>query len=89
MTKAATALRSLLRPEPPPFTQQALAKELGVTQQAVSAWLRGTTRPGYETRMKIETLLGVAIADWNEGVVAAAESGSDVEPIADAETDAA
>lgn len=46
------------------MTQQGLAEHLGVTQQAVSSWLRGVTRPNYETRMKIEELLGVPLADW-------------------------
>lgn len=74
MTKAARELRRLLKPTPPPMTQQGLADALGVTQQAVSAWLRGVTRPNYETRMKITGLLGVAIDDW--GVDAPAESGA-------------
>lgn len=48
------------------MTQQGLATELGVTQQAVSSWLRGVSRPNYETRKKIEDLLGVPVDAWTD-----------------------
>lgn len=66
LTKGALTLRDLIKPTPPPMTQKGLAEALGVTQQAVSAWLRGATRPSYETRLKIEKLLGVPVDSWTE-----------------------
>lgn len=78
ISKAATDLRALLKPVPPPMTQQGLAEALGVTQQAVSSWLRGVTRPNYETRMKIAELVGVPVEDWTTEGVPADESGPHV-----------
>ena len=74
MTKGARDLKRRLTPEPH-LTQARLARELGVTQQAISAWLRGVARPDPERRAKLEELTGVAIADWD---VDERESGPDV-----------
>lgn len=68
LTRAALHLRKLIRPVPARYTQQALARELGVTQQAVSSWLRGTNRPSDAARVRLEALLGVALADWTVAV---------------------
>lgn len=46
------------------MTQETLAEALGVTQQAVSAWLRGVTKPSPERIAKIEAMLGVPADDW-------------------------
>lgn len=63
-SKAARDLRRMLKPPPPVITQRQLAVKLGVTQQAVSAWLHGIARPDPERMAKIEELLGVPMRDW-------------------------
>jgi transcriptional regulator with XRE-family HTH domain len=75
LSKAAVALKGILKPVPPTMKQQELAAALGVTQQAVSSWLRGITQPSYEKRMKIADLLGVPIEDWKVEAVGAEDSG--------------
>ena len=71
-TKASVALDQLLRPVRP-LTQKQLADELGVTQQAVSLWLSGRSKPDTNRRERIEELTGVPVTDWDESV-------SDVQP---------
>ena len=50
------------------LTQVALAQSLGVTQQAVSAWLNGRRRPSAEHRARLDEIVGERTA-----VAAAAE----------------
>lgn len=49
---------------PPSRSQGAIAKLLGVTQPAVRAWMRGTSRPEPHLREAIEVLTGVPEATW-------------------------
>lgn len=51
-------------PKPTQMTQAELARELKVSPQAVSDWLRGDTVPKPEIRAKIESLLGVPSGLW-------------------------
>lgn len=74
-TKAARELDRMLRPVRP-MTQQRLAKELGVTQQAVSSWLRGISKPDEDRRDRIAELTGVAVDGWE--IPVDDESGTDV-----------
>ena len=68
-TKASIALDRMLRPVRP-LTQKQLADELGVTQQAVSLWLRGRSKPDAHRRARIAELTGVAVSDWDESAQA-------------------
>jgi transcriptional regulator with XRE-family HTH domain len=45
-------------------TQKQIADRLGVTQQAVSAWLRGAGRPDPDRMAKLEELFGIPMRDW-------------------------
>jgi transcriptional regulator with XRE-family HTH domain len=62
-SKGARALRASLKPK---MNQADLAKALGVTQQAVSAWLSGAAQPKPELMARIEDLLGIPMRDWTE-----------------------
>lgn len=64
-SRASLELRKLLSPRPK-MTQSKLAEELGVTQQAVSAWLKGISRPNADRIARIEELLGVPAEHWDE-----------------------
>lgn len=41
-----------------------LARRLGVTQQAVNAWLVGDAKPTPENMLKLEELLGIPMQAW-------------------------
>lgn len=45
------------------YTQDDLAKELGISRQAVSKWETGMTIPGLEILLKISKLYGITIND--------------------------
>lgn len=53
------------------FTQEALAKELGVDSTAVSHWEKGFSRPDLSRLIDVATALGVSVEDLIEGEVAA------------------
>lgn len=46
-------------------TQVSLARDLGVSQQSVSAWLRGIAKPDDKRRHRIAQLVGVAAETWD------------------------
>lgn len=54
------AARAFKRP-----TQKQIADALGVTQQAVSSWLRGEVAPAPRHRQRLEELYGIPAADWD------------------------
>lgn len=58
------------------MTQSGLARELGVTQQAVSAWINGRLRPNGERISRIQELLGIAKNEWDLPPEAAEEEVS-------------
>lgn len=74
ISKGARSLRRILSPQQT-LTQKQLAEKLGVTQQAVSAWLRGGSRPDHRRMQAIESLLGVSVADWDEPAEVSDDSG--------------
>lgn len=45
--------------------QTQIASEVGVTQQSVSAWLRGKSVPGREATLKLERRFGISSALWD------------------------
>lgn len=76
-TKASVALDRMLRPVRP-LTQKQLAEELGVTQQAVSLWLSGRSKPDANRRERIAKITGVPVTDWDEAEESGAQlTGSD------------
>ena len=58
---ASRRLRDLLTPR---MRQTELAEKLGVTQQAVSHWVSGMSRPDPDRMKQIEDLLGIPMAEW-------------------------
>lgn len=46
------------------MNQALLAKKLGVSQQAVSAWLAGRALPEPERMAAIESLLAIPMREW-------------------------
>jgi transcriptional regulator with XRE-family HTH domain len=59
----AKRLREALRPR---MKASELAEKLGVTQQAINAWLCGSARPTVEHMAKLEELAGVPLRSWLE-----------------------
>lgn len=49
---------------PPRMTQADLAKALGVSQQAVSMWVTGRSRPSAHQREAIERIAGIPATTW-------------------------
>lgn len=70
-------LRSLVTPQ---VTQEDIANKLGVTQQAVSAWVHGGSRPSLERMMLLERLFGIPIQSWAEDAEDAEEKAPDSPP---------
>lgn len=70
---------------PPVMNQTRLAQKLGVTQQAVSSWLKGRTLPEPERMAALEELLGIPMRDWV--VPAAPESDIAIENTDEASDD--
>lgn len=62
VSKAARDLRRKL--SPPVMNQARLAERLGVSQQAVSAWLAGRALPEPERMAAIESLLEIPMREW-------------------------
>ena len=65
-SRASERLRTVLAPIPPDLSQEELAKRLGVTRQAVWAWLTGESRPDPQRMAQIEDMLGIPMRDWVE-----------------------
>lgn len=42
-----------------------IARALGITQPAVSNWLRGVSRPEHVHRFALERLCGIPALDWD------------------------
>lgn len=63
-SKACVALARAVRPRQ--MNQATLAAKLGVSQQAVSAWLTGRAKPIAEHMLAIEKLLGIPMRSWCE-----------------------
>lgn len=76
-TKAAAAMKRMFSPAV--MSQKVLADKLGVSQQAVSAWVKGRALPEPERMAAIEEILGIPMKDWV--LPAPPDSGS--EPIDD------
>lgn len=45
-------------------SQAAVAAKVGVSQQAVSSWARGLTRPDFLARQKLADAFGVPVESW-------------------------
>lgn len=61
-TQGAEALRDYL--SQPDRSQSELARELGISQPSVSAWLRGHSRPDPHHRTALEVLASIPAASW-------------------------
>lgn len=68
MAEIPRAARALKRP-----TQKEIADRLGVSQQAVSAWLRGEYLPERKHREKLEEFFGIPASDWEVSASASGE----------------
>lgn len=76
---ASRALKRLVRRP----TQQEIAAQLAVTQQAVSSWINGTTRPDPARMAKLEELFGIPMRDWTIDAVETDTSDSGEHPAVD------
>lgn len=63
VSAAALRLRAAVTPS---MSQAELARKLGVSAQAVSAWLSGAAMPRPEKMAQIESLLGIPMRAWTE-----------------------
>ena len=59
-----TQFDSLLRARRSRSTLDAIGRELGVSRQAVHAWLKGAAVPSDTVLLLAERLWGTAAADW-------------------------
>ncbi len=48
------------------MTQSELARQLGVSAQAVSDWVAGKSKPKPDLMARIEDLLGIPMRAWTE-----------------------
>lgn len=80
ISRGALVLKELVRPNEERLTQVQIAERLGVTQQAVSTWLRGVGRPDHRRMVQIAEMFGVPVAAWDEEA-GEAESASSLEPV--------
>jgi transcriptional regulator with XRE-family HTH domain len=51
---------------PKVMSQSQLARELGVSPQAVSGWVTGRAKPTPELMARLEDLLGIPMRSWTE-----------------------
>ena len=63
MKHGSELLRALTTPQ---AKQVEVAQRLGVSQQAVSAWMSGVSRPSYERKRKLQELYGIPVDSWDE-----------------------
>ena len=63
-TRGEIQLGEALRPKV--MSQSDLAKELGVSPQAVSGWVIGRAKPTPDLMARIEDLLGIPMRAWTE-----------------------
>jgi transcriptional regulator with XRE-family HTH domain len=66
LPQALLTLRDVLSARDSHWTQAELAQALGVTQQAVSRWFCGASRPSAAAMREIERLYGVPMHAWFE-----------------------
>jgi transcriptional regulator with XRE-family HTH domain len=79
----AAALRRRLAPAPNTLTQAQIAERLGVSQAAVSAWVRGVSKPEGETRRAaLELMCGVPASSWDDddGIVESVDADDSAAP---------
>ena len=57
-------LRQALASPTEPLNQAALALQLGVSQQAVSNWINGRSRPSAESMLELERLFAIDPREW-------------------------
>ncbi len=79
LSVAARRLKSIVRPSQA-VTQKSVADYLGCTQQAVSAWLNGITKPEPGHRESLFARFGIRPDEWADDP---AESGRSVVSKAD------
>ena len=48
-----------------PLTRSMVARAVGVTPQAVGAWLRHGSVPGRAVRHRLENLYGIRVGEWD------------------------
>jgi transcriptional regulator with XRE-family HTH domain len=60
----AVLLRKALARPTEPLNQAALALQLGVTQQTVSNWVNGRSRPSADSILELERLFAIDPREW-------------------------
>lgn len=90
ITRAGEALRAALASSDPEraMSQTELARRIGVSQPAVSEWMRSGARPEHHHRVAIERLLAIPAEDWMTDAERAVAEGPppSVEPESTPET---
>lgn len=62
-TRGQKQLRDLVSPR---LTQAELAEKLGVSQQAISAWVNGVANPTADRMRQLEDEFGIPMRAWTE-----------------------
>ncbi|MGO9710595.1 MAG: helix-turn-helix transcriptional regulator [Polyangiaceae bacterium] len=62
--RGSSLLRKALACPTEPLNQAALALQLGVSQQAVSNWINGRSRPSAESMLELERLFAIDPREW-------------------------
>lgn len=62
-TKGQQQLKELVSPK---LTQAELAEKLGVSQQAISAWVNGVANPTADRMRQLEDEFGIPMRSWTE-----------------------
>jgi transcriptional regulator with XRE-family HTH domain len=74
MTKGAVALREIVAP--PRINQTEIAEACEVTQQAVSGWLSGRSKPTADRMRVLQDRYGIPMEAWTESAPVESSKGA-------------
>ena len=75
VTNGAVALADKVTPKSkPPMSMREVARQVGVSVTAVSAWCQGISIPTEENQKKLAKLLGIPVSSWGVAQVSPASA---------------